>query len=368
MLGVWAGWRFGEARTTYLAWIDARQAHPAVPATSVDEPSAMQAALAAMRPAPPERSRPAQRKTTRRLAGAPPGPENRAVTPPASIPNTLAAATEPDSAFVLADAAYRDLAGGNRRSAASNFRSALESDPRHPNARLWLAELRRLEKRWNFEAYSLLRDGGGSIAPNAQPLLGGGQSGARVSYTPDPFGSRPIELFTRFNIAQDWQDFDSESAQAAFGAAWQPFGRRAPSISAERMVAIGRSGRDAWAARVAGGAAHAADARLPLDLSAYAEAGIAGLRRGDFFAGGQAYAMLPLFSADHSWAAIGSGMWGSAQDSDTFTLWRVEVGPSAQLSRRIGAGTIEMRAEYRVHIAGNAEPGSGPSLTLATRF
>lgn len=273
-----------------------------------------------------------------------------------------------DAAHEAAEAAYIALLRGERARAAAGFAETLARSPSHPNAAAWSAELRGLRRRWRMEAYSFLRSDGAALVPADRPLLGGGQSGARIGYTVHPLADRPLELFARFNITQDWFAFDDGNAQAAFGAAWYPLGRKAPSISAERIVAGGRNSRNTWAGRIAGGAAHVANVKIPFDLSVYAEAGIAGLQRGDLFAGGQAYVLWPLMEANRTRATLGTGIWASVQDGGTTSLSRLELGPSAQMTHRIGDGAIELRAEYRVRVAGNVEPGSGPSLTLATRF
>lgn len=286
-----------------------------------------------------------------------------------AAPTAAASAqTANDPAFAAAEDAYAALARGDRRHAADRFETAIDGAPAHPNAGLWRTALQQLRRRWGFDAYSLLRDGGGSIAANSRPLLGGGQSGARVGYTLNPLARRPVEIFARLNVAQDGFDVDGRSAQAAIGAAWQPLGRHGPSLGVERLIAIRRGGRNAWAARIAGGAAHTANARLPIDLSAYAEAGVAGLQQRDLFAGGQAYALYPLRIDDTTRVTVGAGAWGSTQDSAGGRLSRVEIGPSAQITRRVRGGSVELRAEYRRRVIGNAAPGSGPAITVATRF
>ena len=119
---------------------------------------------------------------------------------------------------------------------------------------------------------------------------------------------------------------------------------------------------------MSGGAWHAADVKLPVDLSAYAEAGIVGSRSRDGFAGAQALALYPVAAREGTRLGLGGGVWGSLQDGEARTASRLELGPGAQLSQRIGKGTVELRGEYRFRIAGEAAPGSGPAVTITTRF
>jgi len=373
-LAMWAVWRFDEASVTYAAMLSARRGaatqvrsaqpvpamHALVPLAASDAP-AIAGRLIETHSAPEHGA-----ETMIAAAAAPPDahrPDTASDVPPVSA----ARFGGTDMAFASAEAAYRAMAGGDRRAAAQGFASALATDPRHPNAAAWRAELSALRKRWRMDAYSLVREGASGLVSD-RPLLGGGQSGIRLGYTPDPLAQRPIELFGRLAIAHDGLSPKGRSTQAAIGAAWMPLGRGGPAVGAERLITLGREGRDAWAIRVSGGAWHTADAKLPLDLSAYAEAGIVGANRRDGFAGAQALALYPVATRKGTRIGIGGGIWGSVQDGDVRTASRLELGPGAQLSQQIGKGTIELRGEYRFRIAGDAAPGSGPALTVATRF
>ncbi|WP_374595868.1 hypothetical protein [Sphingosinicella sp.] len=374
-LAMWAVWRFDEASVTYAAMLSARRGaaatqarsaepvpavHALVPLAISDAP-ALAGRLVAMHSAPEHGA-----KTM--IAGAAASPDaHRPDTASGAPPVSASRLDSMDTAFGSAEAAYRALAGGDRRAAAQGFTSALAADPRHPNAAAWRAELSALRKRWRMDAYSLVREGASGLVSD-RPLLGGGQSGIRLSYAPDPLARHPVELFGRAAIAHDGLSPKGRSAQAAIGAAWMPLGRGGPAVGVERLIALGREGRDAWAIRVSGGAWHAADAQLPLDLSAYAEAGIVGANRRDGFAGAQAFALYPVATRKGTRIGIGGGVWGSVQDGETRTASRLELGPGAQLSQQIRKGTIELRGEYRFRIAGDAAPGSGPTLTVATRF
>lgn len=373
-LAMWAVWRFDEASVTYAAMLSARRGaatqarsaqpvpamHALVPLAASDAP-ALAGRLVAMHSAPEHDA-----ETMIAGAAAPPDahrPDTESDAPPVSA----ARFGGTDTAFASAEAAYHAMARGDRRAAAQGFASALAADPRHPNASAWRAELSALRKRWRMDAYSLVREGASGLVSD-RPLLGGGQSGIRLGYTPDPLAQRPIELFGRLAIAHDGLSPKGRSTQAAIGAAWMPLGRGGPAVGAERLIALGREGRDAWAIRVSGGAWHTADAKLPLDLSGYAEAGIVGASSRDGFAGAQALALYPIAMRKGTRIGIGGGVWGSVQDGETRTASRLELGPGAQLSQQIGKGTIELRGEYRFRIAGDAAPGSGPTLTVATRF
>lgn len=370
-LALWSTWRFEAARETFAAML-AAHARPAPAARprgvkqrvaspradiAVGSPTGSTGILRVrtFRPAPPAGVLPDP--------AAPTAVAGNVVQVVASVPVRRDAPTAHD----FAASGYTALALGDRRTAARQFAAALAADPGHANAALWQAERAALNKAWRVDAYSLIRSGGGGFVSD-RPLLGGGQSGVRLGYTPGPLARRPIELFGRLAIAHDWLDPKSRSGQGALGAAWMPLGRDGPTVGVERLIAIGREGRNAWAIRVSGGAWHAADAKLPIDLSAYAEAGVVGAGSPDGFAGAQALALYPVTSHNGTRLGIGGGVWGSMQDGAARTASRLEFGPGAQLSQRIGKGTIELRGEYRFRIAGQAAPGSGPAVTVAARF
>ncbi|MBB4631293.1 hypothetical protein [Sphingosinicella soli] len=369
-LAIWSAWRFDEAGRTYAAMLSQRpqaaaaqgrhtepvQVARALPSFISTDAPALAGRLVARRAEP--RSGP-HAASIAFLDD--PKPEVGA-----SASARFTASAEAD-AFASADAAYRALAAGNRRAAANSFASALAADPMHPNAAAWKAELSALRKRWRMEAYSLIREGTSGLLGD-RPLLGGGQSGARIGYTIDPLSRRPVEVFARAAIAHDRINGSERSMQTAIGAAWMPRGRQGPAISAERLLAAGGDARSAWSLRVSGGGWHTADDRMPFDLSAYVEAGVVGARSRDGFAGGQALALYPLTTEGRFRTGIGTGLWGSLQDSGNGSTSKLEIGPAAQLTRQLGTGTIELRGEYRFRIAGEAAPGSGPAVTIATRF
>ena len=59
--------------------------------------------------------------------------------------------------------------------------------------------------------------------------------------------------------------------------------------------------------------------------------------------------------------SAGLGAWAAAQPG----LSRVDVGP--RMSLRLGRG-MRAHVDYRLNVAGNAQPGSGTVVTLAGDF
>lgn len=206
-------------------------------------------------------------------------------------------------------------------------------------------------KRWSAEAYVFARAAGPTDFASAA-LLGGGQSGGALAFTPRPDAPRPLSIVLRGAVAHS----DLGSAQAALGVRW----RLLPglSLSAERLFAAGPDAVDGWTLRLAGGGqGHARG----LDWSAYGEAGIAG---GTAFADGQAFVGAPLRRGALA-VTLGAGVWGAAQ-ADGALIDRLDAGPSLRLRHdRLPLG---LSADWRFRLAGNAEPGSGPALTVYASF
>lgn len=267
--------------------------------------------------------------------------------PPPKLPAAASPAAAPppgNAAFRLAQSAYDRLRDGQRRQAAALFDAALRLQPGN---RQWRADRAALGRRWQMGGFALIRDGG-STGPAASPVLGGGQMGGSIALLPDPYARRPWALVVRGIVAADPAGIRSDTAQAGIGL------RKtlAPgvTITAERLIAIGSATRGDWTLRLAAGGARGR-------LNAYGEAGV--LASGQAFAGAQASARLLRIGP----ATLGAGAWASLQTGAP-DVWRVDVGPSAGTQWR----GIRLQADWRQRVAGNAAPGSGPTVTIATGF
>jgi hypothetical protein len=169
---------------------------------------------------------------------------------------------------------------------------------------------------------------------------------------------RPLALFGRLYAAHDSRSrIDGSTAQAAIGLRWQA----APglSVAAERLIALGGATTGDWNLRLAGGGERR---RGRLALAGYGEAGVRG--NGDAYAGGQTSAMTDIASTGRLVFSAGPGAWGSIQAAET-TVSRLDIGIG--LAARLPVG-VAIAADWRWRIAGNADPGSGPAVTLSAAF
>lgn len=207
--------------------------------------------------------------------------------------------------------------------------------------------------RWSLSAWAFVRRGD-SAALAAGGLLGGSQAGGRLIFRLNRDPARPLALSARLSIPLR----RPAGAEAALGLDWRPARRLPVRLLAERRQALGREGRSAFALTLYGGVGEVPFGRFRLD--AYAQAGAVGARSPDLFGDGSARLSLPL----NDRFRLGAGAWAAAQPG----LARLDLGPQAALRLPVAGRPVTLAADWRLRVAGKAEPGSGPTLTLSTDF
>ncbi len=265
---------------------------------------------------------------------------------PAPAP-TPAIPTTADSGTIAA-AAYARLAVGDRRGAVRLFDDALRGDD--PRASTWRQQRAALVRRWSGSAYSVVR-GSGPVGLTAEPVLGGGQSGGAIAFTPDPLAARPLSVTLRGSAGHDDA---GRSGFAAVGVAWRPLA--GVTVAAERRIAIGPAAHDDWTLRLAAGGDRT---RGRFRLTAYGEGGIVGTST---YVAVQGRVAAVVHRAGVA-VEPGVGTWASLQH-DRATVDRVDIGPGVI----VRAGVLAAQVDYRWRVAGNAAPASGPVLTLSAAF
>jgi hypothetical protein len=155
----------------------------------------------------------------------------------------------------------------------------------------------------------------------------------------------------------------SDGAEAALGVAVQPFESLPLTVSLDRRIAIEAGARNAWSIGVAGGVYRKA-VTTGLELDGYAQAGIVGAHSRDLYVDGSASLSHPIAISERAILSLGVGAWGGAQPG----VARVDIGPEAGLRLPLGDMGIRLALGWRHRIAGSAEPGSGPALTLGADF
>lgn len=214
------------------------------------------------------------------------------------------------------------------------------------------ARLNKLD-RLQLTAWALLRGrqgqllGPSSLANGGQ--LGGSQAGSRLTYN----FTRQIAASLRFS-----SDIGRRGGEVAAGARLQPMSGIPLWVTAERRQRIGTygSGRNAFALFLEGGVYQRP---LPwhFSLDGYFQGGVVGLHRRDRFIDGALTVTRPVYKN----FAGGFGVWGGAQPG----VYRVDAGPRVTMKVR---NNLKVHFDWRQRVAGNAQPGSGPAVTLAGDF
>ena len=244
------------------------------------------------------------------------------------------------------------LVPGDRAAAPIGTASGLDGGPLLSAAP---ASLAGPASRWSGEAYVFARGGSGGGGDATGGTLGGSQAAARIVYRLDDNGR--LALFAR-----GYAPLRGAGAEASMGVEAHPLPGVPLRLAVERRQRVDRAGRSAWEASAAGGV----DAKpLPggLRLDAYAQAGVVGARRGDLFADGSVRVGKPLPLAAGT-LTVGAGAWGAAQPD----VARLDVGPQAALRLPEGRAALTLAIDWRLRVAGDARPKSGPALTLAADF
>ncbi|MFL6739045.1 MAG: hypothetical protein ACJ8FC_08210 [Sphingomicrobium sp.] len=202
--------------------------------------------------------------------------------------------------------------------------------------------------RLSLTGWATMRSKAGADGLASGGILGGSQAGTRIMWSVSPRLSASLRASAPVN--------SQRGAEAALGVRYQPFSRWPVALTLERRHAFRDYGQSAFALFAEGGVYGQS---LPWQsiLDGYFQAGIVDFNDPDWFLDGQLAATRPVWRN----LSAGFGAWGGAQPG----INRLDVGP--RLSLRVGS---RMRAhfDYRLNVAGNAQPGSGTVVTLAGDF
>lgn len=218
-------------------------------------------------------------------------------------------------------------------------------------------------KRWSGDAWALMR-GSGSVALVKGTLpatYGANQTGAVLRYRIAPRSAYRPTAYLRSTSTLG----TVRQTSAALGFAARPV----PTVPIVGAVE-GRLTDDAGRRRfqpVAMAVTELAPFELAMGLrgEAYGQAGYVGGKFATAFADGQFRADRALFSAGRFDTRLGAGLWGGVQKG----AGRLDFGPSATVTAPLGRGTFGRVAfDWRFRLLGNANPGSGPAVTLSAGF
>jgi hypothetical protein len=223
-----------------------------------------------------------------------------------------------------------------------------------------LAQSRAPIDRWSADAWLLLRKDTTMAATSGRGSYGQSQAGAVIRYHLAPSsGFRP----TAYLRASQALAADRES-ETALGLAARPIPGLPLSAAAELRAA--RAGGRTSLRPAVFAVTELPPAILPFGFTgeAYAQAGYVW---GDYetaFVDGEIRAERKLLRLGPAELRIGGGVWGGAQKGAE----RLDVGPGATLALKIGQAPSRVSMDWRFRVAGNANPSSGPALTLSAGF
>ena len=216
--------------------------------------------------------------------------------------------------------------------------------------------------RWSGDGWLFWR-GNGPSAANAAPgasRLAGSQAGAVIRYDLLPDAALRPQVYLRAAAAMQ----RPAEPSAALGVAVRPLRAVAMTLHAEARVNQTANGITASPAGFAVVQLPTQPLAAGLRANAYAQAGYVG---GDFatgFVDGQARIERSLAQFDLADISAGAGVWGGAQRGAE----RVDVGPTIAADMRKADPPVRLSVDYRIKVAGNADPGSGVAVTLSSGF
>ena len=273
--------------------------------------------------------------------GAPP--------PPVRPASAIWGLPEPAPIFYPAAATLDDWPLSRLASASMPARSTVTAPMQTTAPAIIAARIDRIQ----FTMWAMLRDTrnltttSSSLASGG--TLGGSQAGARLFYNFSPMISAVVR--TSSQVGQ-------RGGEVAGGVRVHPLRSIPLWITAERRQALGKygGGRNAFALFAESGV-YGRPMPWGFTLDGYAQAGVVGLGSRDLFADGGLAFTRPVYRQ----FSAGFGAWGGVQPD----LYRVDAGPRLTMQVRRG---VRVHFDYRQRLAGNAEPGSGPVVTLAGDF
>jgi len=222
-------------------------------------------------------------------------------------------------------------------------------------------------RRGSADGWLLLR--GGDQAPALSPgaaAYGGSQAGGVLRYDLAPARALPLQAYLRVSTALRAQARQSE---AALGLMVRPARRLPVALLGE--LRLQQQGGITRSRPVVIAVTQFPPQRLPLDgeAEAYAQGGWAGGRDAtpffDLAATLQRRVIRPLPGMRIS---AGGGVWSGGQRGAV----RLDLGPRIEMRTMLGPSPrpigVRVGVDWRFRVAGRAEPGSGPALTVAAGF
>jgi hypothetical protein len=202
--------------------------------------------------------------------------------------------------------------------------------------------------RLSVSSWATLREQPGPDSLSNRGMLGGSEAGARLMWRADPRFAATLRTSAPVN--------SQRGMEAALGLRYQPSAAWPVAFTLERRHGFKDYGRNAFSLFAEGGV-YGRPLPWQLALDGYFQAGVVDFNNPDWFADMQLAVSRPVWGN----LSAGLGAWAGAQPG----LKRLDAGP--RLSIKVGRG-MRAHLDYRLNVAGNAQPGSGAAVTLAGDF
>jgi hypothetical protein len=215
-------------------------------------------------------------------------------------------------------------------------------------------------KRWSGDAWLLLRRDTTTPITSGRGSYGLSQVGAVLRYRIAPANGHRPAAFARASTALA----DVGGPEVAAGLTGRPLARVPVAFAAEVRASELYSGTSVHPAVFA--YSEVRPLKLPLGArgEAYFQGGYVGGRFATPFVDGQMRVDRELARFGPAELRAGGGAWGGAQKGAK----RLDVGPGATIALDLDGTPLRMSADWRFRVAGDANPSSGPALTVSTGF
>ena len=214
--------------------------------------------------------------------------------------------------------------------------------------------------RWSGDAWLMLRQDTSTAVASGRPSYGRSQAGTVVRYRLAPSSGHAPQAYARGSSALAGPlDKDLVAGLSA-----RPLPRVPLRVALEARVSETAQGTELRPAAIA--VTELPPVGLPggVRAEAYLQGGYVGGRFATAFVDGQGRVERTVARIGEAEITAGAGAWGGAQKG----AGRLDVGPTAAVSFRLGDARGRVAADYRFRVAGDAEPRSGPALTLSAGF
>lgn len=214
--------------------------------------------------------------------------------------------------------------------------------------------------RWSADAWMLVRKEGRASFSGGRPIYGGSQAGAVLRYHIAPSSAHRPLAYLRTSQATG----RIPESEVALGVGARPLAALPVMLAAEA-----RAFRSASKTRFRPTVLAYTELppfAMPLGLQgeAYLQGGYVG---GDFktgFVDGQLRVDRRFLSIAGNDLRLGAGIWGGAQRGAK----RLDIGPGASAAIDLMGTPSRLSLDWRFRVLGDAEPDTGPALTLSAGF